>query len=139
MEPLAQTKHGRLTLTQVAEALPGTGEAMRAVGHCFAMAWHAAEGGNWDLAAYFVRRSRSTLRSLATTRPRYADQIQAYDRGPMESVYGAILARDRAAFGTEYARAVEGANRYHVETGHPYIRWHVPAAPPESGLDLSEP
>ena len=135
-EPRARTRHAELTLTEVAEALPGTGEVMRSVGHCFAMAWHAAEGGNWDLAAYFVRRTRSLLRGLAVTRPKYAAQVREYDTGWLEAAYQAILSRDRGTFQAEFERAVTQANRYHVDTGHPYIRWRTPAAPPDAGLDL---
>jgi hypothetical protein len=131
------TRHGDLTPEQVAEALPGTGEIMRSVGHCHAMAWHAAHGGNWDLADYFLRRVRSLLRGLALTRPKYAAQIADFDRGLMESAYQAVLARDLAGFEATYHRTVDGANQLHVDTGHPYIRWSPPDQPPDAGLDLS--
>lgn len=134
--PRVRTKHGELSLEQVAEALPGTGELMRSVGHCQAMAWHAAHGGNWDLAAYFLRRTRSLLRGLAVVRPKYARQVAEYDRGLLEAAYQAILARDLDGFDQRFAAAADQANAYHVETGHPYIRWSVPAEPPEAGLDL---
>lgn len=135
-EPRARTRHADLSLTEVAEALPGTGEVMRSVGHCFAMSCHAAAGGNWDLAAYFLRRTRSLLRGLAVTRPKYAAQVREYDAGWLEAAYQAILRRDRAAFEAEVGRAIAQADAYHVATGHPYIRWRVPAAPPDAGLDL---
>ena len=135
-EPRARTKHAELSLTQVAEALPGTGEVMRSVGHCFAMSWHAAEGGNWDLSAYFLRRTRSLLRGLAVTRPKYAEQVREYDTGWLEAVYQAILSRDAVAFQEQVGRAVVQANVYHVATGHPYLRWRLPELPPDAGLDL---
>ena len=135
-EPRARTKHAELSLTQVAEALPGTGEVMRSVGHCFAMSWHAAAGGNWDLAAYFLRRTRSLLRGLAVTRPKYAAQVREYDTGWLEAAYQAVLRRDGDAFRAECERAVVQANAYHVATGHPYLRWRIPDAPPDAGLDL---
>jgi hypothetical protein len=124
------------TLEQLAAALPGTGEIMASVGRCFGEAWHAALAGNYDLAAYFVRRTRSLLRKLLIVRPKYTQQVTEFDRDHMESVYQALLARDLAAFAAAYERAVERANFYHVDTGHPYIRWHAPAEPPDPGLDL---
>jgi hypothetical protein len=133
------TRHGDLTPEQVAEALPGTGEIMRSVGHCHAMAWHAAHGGNWDLADYFLRRVRSLLRGLALTRPKYAAQIADFDVGLMETAYQAVLARDLPGFEATYNRTVDGANQLHVETGHAYIRWSPPEQPPDAGLDLSPP
>jgi hypothetical protein len=134
---LIRTKHAELTAEQVADALPGTGEVMRAVGHCHGMAWHAAGGGNWDLAAYFLRRVRSLMRGLAVTRPKYEAQLADFDREVMEPAYQAVLARDAAAFEAAYRATVDRANEYHVVTGHPYIRWSAPPAPPETGLDLT--
>lgn len=134
--PRVRTKHAELTLEDIGGALPGTGEIMASVSSCFAMAWHAAAGGNWDLAAYYLRRTRSLLRGLAVTRPKYADQLRDYDVGILEPLYQALTARDRGAFEDWYGRAVRDANDYHVSTGHPYIRWLLPAEPPEKGLDL---
>jgi hypothetical protein len=134
--PKVRTKHAELSLEDIGAALPGTGEIMASVSSCFAMAWHAAGSGNWDLAAYYTRRTRSLLRGLAVTRPKYADQLRDYDTGVLEQLYQALMAQDRAAFDALYRRAVDEANEYHVSTGHPYIRWMLPAEPPEKGLDL---
>jgi hypothetical protein len=134
--PRVRTKHAELTLEDIGAALPGTGEIMASVSSCYAMVWHAATGGNWDLAAYYLRRTRSLLRGLAVTRPKYADQLRDYDTSVLEQLYQAVLTRDRAAFETLYARAVSEANEYHVQTGHAYIRWGLPGEPPERGLDL---
>ena len=131
-----RTRHAELTLEDIGGALPGTGEIMASVSSCYAMCWHAADGGNWELAAYYLRRTRSLLRGLAVTRPKYHDQIQEYDTGVLEKLYQALLSRDRADFEALYRRAVDEANGYHVTTGHAYIRWARPVEPPEKGLDL---
>lgn len=136
-QPIARTSHAELTLTQVAESLPGTGELMSSVGHAFGMVWHAAQGGNWDLAAYFLRRTRSLLRGLAVVRPKYAAQVREFDQEWLEPAYAALIARDLAGFEREYARSIDQANAYHVDTGHPYIRWQTPLAPPDPSLDIS--
>jgi hypothetical protein len=135
--PRVRTKHAELSLDEIGDALPGTGQTMASVSSCYAMCWHAADGGNWDLAAYYLRRTRSLLRGLVVTRPKYADQIRTYDAGVLEELYGALLARDRPAFDRLYQRATDEANAYHVETGHAYIRWARPPEPPEQGLDLT--
>ena len=124
------------TVEQLVAALPGTGEIMASVGRCFGEAWHAAQAGNYDLAAYFVRRTRSLLRKLLVVRPKYTQQVTEFDRDHMESVYQALMAGDLAAFTAAYERAVERANFYHLDTGHPYVRWRAPAEPPDRGLDL---
>ncbi len=131
-----RTKHAELTLEDIGGALPGTGEIMASVSSCYAMCWHAAAGGNWDLGAYYLRRTRSLLRGLAVTRPKYHAQILEFDTGILETLYQALLSRDRAAFEALFGRAVDEANLYHVTTGHPYIQWVLPAEPPEKGLDL---
>jgi hypothetical protein len=135
--PRIRTKHAELTLEEIGNSLPGTGEVMASVSSCFAMCWHAAAGGNHDLAAYYLRRTRSLLRGLALTRPKYAAQTAAYDAGVLEDLYQALLARDPAAIERLYRQATDEANAYHAETGHPYIRWRRPAEPPEKGLDLT--
>jgi hypothetical protein len=133
-----RTRHAELTLEEIGAALPGTGEIMASVGWCYAMCWHAATGGNWDLAAYYLRRVRSLLRGLSVTRPKYADQIRDYDTGILERLYQSLTDRDRPTFEERYREATDQANRYHADTGHPYIRWSVPQEPPEKGLDLTD-
>jgi hypothetical protein len=132
-----RTRHAEMTLTQVAEALPGTGEVMRSVSGCFAMSCHAAKGGNWDLGAYYLRRTRSLLRGLAVTRPKYAAQLAEFDARHLEPIYASILERRVDQLDARVADATRQANRYHVDTGHPYIQWQLPKEPPEQGLDLS--
>jgi|SRR5919108_1751296 hypothetical protein len=120
----------------LAQALPGTGDIMASVGRCFGESWHAAEAGNYELAAYFIRRTRSLLRKLVVVRPKYTEQVAEFDRDHLESVYQALLAKDLSAFNAAYDRAVDRANFYHVDTGHPYIVWRKPPEPPDPALDL---
>ena len=61
----ATKRRNELTLEEIAELLPGTGELMASVGECWWKCAYAARGGNWPLAAYFVRRIRSLQRKLA--------------------------------------------------------------------------
>ena len=131
-----KTKHGELTLEEIAGLLPGTGEVMRSVGDCFSMSWHAAHGGNWELAMYYLRRVRSLLRGLALTRPKYAEQIRELDARYLEATYQALIGRDLWTFDARYEEATDQANVYHVDTGHPYIRWVRPEEPPDRALDL---
>jgi hypothetical protein len=126
-----------LDLDALTSAQPGTGEIMASVGRCFGGCWHAAQGGNFDLAAYFVRRTRGLLRRLVILRPKYAEQVAEFDRAELEAVYQALLSRDRPAFDAAFEKAVLRSDFYHVDTGHPYIRWRAPASPPEPGLDYT--
>ena len=51
-----------LSLEEVAQLLPGTGEIMASVGIAWWKCAYAARGGNWELAAYFARRVRGLQR-----------------------------------------------------------------------------
>src|SRR5919198_733214 len=54
---------------------------MASVGRCFGNCWHAAKATNWDLAAYFVRRTRSGPRELLPRRHRPSLHRLACARG----------------------------------------------------------
>jgi hypothetical protein len=71
------------------------------------------------------------------TRPKYAAQLAQFDARFLDPLYAAVLERQLEPFAARFAEAADEANRYHVDTGHPYIRWSVPADPPDQGLDLS--
>jgi hypothetical protein len=142
MEPKpirVRTKHTELTLEDLAGLLPGTGEVMASVSRVFANLWFAADGGNWDLAAFYFRRTRSLLRGLAVSRPKYAAQLEAFEADHLERLMAAIAGRDRDGFRERYQVAVAEVNRLHVETGYPYIRWRRPETPPDAGVDYAEP
>ena len=134
-ERRVRTKHAELSLEEIAALLPGTGEVMASVGRCYASCWHAAHGGNWDLAAYFLRRTRSLLRGLAVSRPKYREQLQHFDAEALAPLAQVLGRRDLQGFDIAYEAGVQKANEYHVETGKPYVRWRRPENPP-GDLDL---
>jgi hypothetical protein len=130
------TPHGELTLAEIAELLPGTGELMQSVGSAWWKCAYAARGGNWALAAYFARRVRGLQRKLAIVRPKYADDIAAFETAQLAPVLAACERADRTAFDAAFASAVDAANELHVKWGKAYIRWTLPSDAP-SDLDLS--
>ena len=125
-----RTPHAELSLEEIADQLPGTGEIMASVGQVWWRCAYAARGGNWDLAAYFTRRARGLQRKLAVIRPKYREDLAAFERDGLGPVFAAIAARDLDGFERAYAAATESANRYHVSTGKSYIRWVLPDEPP---------
>ncbi len=135
-ETRVRTRHGELSFEQIADGLPGTGEVMAAVSHCFGTVWHAGVAGRWQLAAYYARRVRSLMRTLAVRRPKYAAQLDEFTGVGLEPLLKAISDQDETEFRSRYAACVDLANRYHVDTGHAYIEWTTPPASPELGLGL---
>lgn len=131
----AATARGELTLQEIAELLPGTGEIMASVGECWWKCAYAARGGNWPLAAYFVRRVRGLQRKLAVIRPKYSGDLAAFEEQHLAAALAACDAGDRAAFDRAFASATDRANELHARWAKPYIRWTLPAEPPRD-LDL---
>jgi hypothetical protein len=130
-----KTGHTELSLEQIAELLPGTGEIMQSVGNAWWKCAYAARGGNWGLAAYFARRVRSLQRQLAIVRPKYADDLAAFEDQHVEPVLMACDRESREQFDRAYAAAVDKANELHVKWGKAFIRWTLPSDPP-TDLDL---
>jgi hypothetical protein len=124
-----------LTPEYIAAGLPGTADLMVLVGNSWWRCAYAGRGGNWPLAAFYARRVRSLQRRLAVIRPKYAERLATYESAMLAPVFAAIERQDRAAFDRAFAAATDEANRQHVETGYPYLRWTLPDEPPKD-LDL---
>jgi len=124
-----------LSLEQLAQLLPGTGEIMASVGNAWWKCAYAARGGNWELAAYFARRVRGLQRKLAQLRPKYAEDLIAFESEHLNGVLTALGAHNGPSFERAYAAATETANELHVKWAKPYIRWVLPDEPPKD-LDL---
>ena len=125
-----RTRHGELTLEQIAEALPGTAETMVHVARAWSRCAYAARGGNWPLAAYYARRVRSLQRTLAVMRPKHRERLESFEREQLAAIFRAIEGRDHDLFEAAFAAATARANEMHAETGHGYIRWVLPEQPP---------
>ena len=133
-EPRA--KPPQLTLEQVADLLPGTGEIMASVGVAWWKCVYAARGGNWQLASYFARRVRGLQRKLAVIRPKYADDLVSFEAELLGPVLAALDRHDGPAFEQLYAAGTDRANELHVKWAKPFIRWVLPdQAPKDLELD----
>ncbi len=130
-----RTSHGDLSLEEIAEALPSTGDLMALVGTAWWKCAYAARGGNWELAAYFARRVRGLQRRLALVRPKYEADLARFESRRIDPVLDAAERRDRDAFERAFADATDDANALHAKWGKSYIRWTLPAEPPRD-LDL---
>ena len=124
-----------MSLEQLAQLLPGTGEIMASVGNAWWKCAYAARGGNWELAAYFARRVRGLQRKLAQIRPKYADDLLAFETEHVTPLLTALGSHDGPSFERIYAGATAKANELHVKWAKPYIRWVLPDEPPKD-LDL---
>ena len=127
---VGRTRHGELTLDEIASMQPGLGRLMLEVSERFWILYHAAKGENWGLAAYQLRSLRKTLKLGAQTRPGFAADLAEYDRSSLEPLARAVMARRWQAFEDAYGAATAEANRYHDRLGFGYIQWQLPSDPP---------
>jgi len=132
---VGRTKHGELTLDQIAELQPGLGTLMRDVSDRYWIAYYAAKGGNWDLAAYQLRGVRSLFKKGNLTRPKYKGMVEKYTKKILDPLDERVLAKDFAGFEKAYMEGIELANKMHEETNHGEIIWKLPPNPPQH-LDL---
>jgi hypothetical protein len=133
--PTGKTKHGELTLDEIASMQPGLGRIMPEVSQRYHIAYYAAKGGNWRLAAHQLHELAGLLRLGAQTRPQYATQLLGFERIHVTAMLDAVAGRDFATFEAAFRRGTEVANIYHEATGHPEISWRLSPHPPDH-LDL---
>ena len=134
-EPSSAKPSAPLSLEQLAQLLPGTGEIMASVGNAWWKCAYAARSGNWELAAYFARRVRGLQRKLAQIRPKYAEDLAAFENEQVNPLLAALGEHDGPSFEHVYSTATDKANELHVKWAKPYIRWVLPDEPPKD-LDL---
>jgi hypothetical protein len=108
-----------LSLDELALMQPGMDRLMAEVGTRTHRLYYAAHARNWRLAEYFYRSIVKQLRLCASSRPKYAEEMERY------------LNEDCAAFASTYARMIDRANELHGVFGKPWIRWVTPATAPE--------
>lgn len=132
---VGHTRHGDLTLDQLAELQPGLGTLMRDISDRYWILYYAAQGGNWDLAAYQLRGLRSLYKKGSTTRPKYAGMLANYAEKIFDPLQQSIAAKNFPEFDKVYRAGIDLANQLHGATNHGEIIWKLPPTPPPH-LDL---
>ena len=134
----AKTPHGEMTIDQLAEIQPGMAALMKEVGERYTQTYYAAKGGNWKMAAPQLNQVRAAFRTAKTTRPKYAEDLAAYDREYLQPIFKAIHDQEWNQFKFAFRKGVGGSDMYHDKRGYPYIRYVLPENPP-SDLYLGPP
>ena len=133
---IVKTKHGELTLEQLAEVQPGLARLMREIGDRFHVLYHAAKGGNWKLAEHEQKVTISILKVGATLRPKYHQDITSFIQSHLHPLSECIKAKDWKRFEHAYASAVDETNKLHEKYGYGFIQYKLTMNPPEY-YDLS--
>lgn len=133
-EPVGKTKHGELTLDEIAGLQPGVSEWMLAMAHRTHVMYFACKAGNWDLGLYQLRGIRKILNNAALTRPKYKSALEQFAKEHLDGLDAAMRRRSWEELDRLMAAAVQASDRYHAEWGYAYIRYRIPDHPPRDYL-----
>jgi hypothetical protein len=131
-EMKAKTPHGEMTIDQLAEIQPGMAAIMKAVGERYTLTYYAAKGGNWKLAAYQLNQLRAAFRTSKVTRPKFADDLAAFDKEYLQPIFKAIHDQNWTEFEAAFRRGELGSDFYHEKRGVSYIRYTLPDQVPSN-------
>lgn len=127
----ATTKHGTLTVDDLAAMQPGMARLMDELSRRYWILYYAAKAGNWDLARYMAKESEKILQTASIARPKYCDDIAVFVRDRFGALESAIDRTDWAAFDEAYRRGIADSDVYHDKYNKRFIRFRLPDHPPE--------
>ncbi len=133
---VVKTKHGELTLEQLAEVQPGLARLMKEIGDRFHVLYYAAKGGNWKLAEHEQKVTISILKVGATLRPKFQEDITRFIQSHLHPLAESIKAKDWETFKHCFKNAVDGTNKLHEKYGYGFIHYKLSKTPPDY-YDLS--
>ncbi len=128
-EARAKTPYGGMTVDQLAEIQPGMAALMKVVGERFTETYYAAKGGNWKLAAYHLNQLRAAFKIAKVTRPKFAEDLTAFDRDYLTPIFKAIHDQGWEEFEGAFRKGEVGSDLYHDKRGYPHIRYTLPKDP----------
>ena len=127
----ATTKHGSLSVDEIAEMQPGLARLMVELSQRFWVLAYAGRAGNWELARYMAWEVEKLLGTMAVARPKYREDLDAFATAHLHAIARAIEAKDSDAFASAMARAVEASDVYHAKYRKGFIRFRIPDRPPD--------
>jgi len=133
---IVKTRHGELTLEQLAEAQPGVARLMKEIGERFDILYHAAKAGCWRLAQHELSVVISMFKTGATLRPKYSKDFTSFTESSLNPISESIRLKDWKRFEAAFKESVEESNRFHEKYEYGFIRYVVSKNPPEN-LDLT--
>jgi hypothetical protein len=135
---VVKTRHGELTLEQLAEVQPGIARLMKEIGERFSILYHAAKARSWKLAQHELNVVISMFKTGSTLRPKYSKDFASFTESCLNPLGESIKSRNWNRFEEAFSNAVDQTNRFHEKYEYGFIRYTVSKRPPEN-LDLSVP
>lgn len=127
----ATTKHGTLTVDDLAAMQPGMARLMDELSRRYWVLYYAAKAGNWELARYMEKETEKILKTASVARPKYHDDIAAFVRDRLGAIAAAVDAKDWTRFEAAYRRGIADSDTYHDKYKKGFIRFRLPDRPPE--------
>ncbi len=116
--------------------LPDQAHAMTGVGYHFSNLWFAGQAGNWPLADFYFKETRSNLQWAVRIKPIRQDNakqnidlvkiLEALQNSPLKQLEQAIAEKSPDKFVAAYKFTVEGCYACHKASDKPHLRPHVP-------------
>jgi len=142
-ELLAVAKEGPSALQQLQaelellkKLLPDQAHAMTGVGYHFSNLWFAEQAGNWPLADFYFKETRSNLQWAVRIKPVRQDSakrniellkiLEALENSPLKQLEQAIAEKSPDKFLAAYKFTLEGCYACHKASEKPYLRPHIP-------------
>ena len=129
--PVAHTRHGDLTLDQIADLQPGMARLMVEISDRYSIMYYAAKAENWEMARHQYSEMKKAMQMAGVTRPKYAEPLAGFTGEKLKPIEDAIRAKDWPAFEEKFREAAGAANEMHVEFGYAYIFWQLPSEAPK--------
>lgn len=133
---VGRTKHGEMTLDELASIQPGLGTVMLEYSRRYWIIYYACKKGNWDLALYELKELREIADVGMKTRPKWARELADFDDRYLKPLEEAMKAHDWAGFEKAYNAGMKGSDEVHRRLGFHYIRYRLPERAPDF-LDIN--
>src|SRR5438093_6666521 len=111
-----KTKHGELSLEQLAEAQHGMAHLMKEIGERYHVLYYAAKTLNWRLAQYQLNQVIALFRIGATLRPKFTEDLNGFVKTHFHPISEAIRAQEWNRFEEAFKKGFRGATNFKKNT-----------------------
>lgn len=118
---------------------PDQSHAMADVASHASNLWFAGESGNWPLADFYFKETKSHLHWAVRIKPVRKDNankdvnlvaiLEALENGLLKQLGETIVAQDPQKFATAYKLTLDGCYACHKASEKPYLRLQIPRQP----------
>ncbi|PZC47887.1 MAG: hypothetical protein C1O27_000772 [Chloroflexi bacterium] len=124
------------TIDDLAAMQPGLARIMPEIGQRYWKLYYAAQAGNWPMAKFQLGEIEELMEFGMITRPKYADDLEAFVMKDMKALKTAIDKKDWDGFDAAYQEGIKNGNDYHKSNNKGMIVWKLPDMPPPD-LDMT--